>query len=70
MIIVITDISGIVKFIHQIVNRNALATMCKYYSRCGGMRGADSRIDFLRPLDGKSLRESATKLTPDRYKKL
>lgn len=35
--------------------------MCKFHSEVGGVRGADSRIDFLRPSDGKSLRESATK---------
>ena len=40
--------------------------MCKFYSGCGGVRGADSRIDFLRPLDGKSLRESATKTYTNR----
>jgi len=44
--------------------------MCKFYSGCSGVRATDSRIDFLRPLYRKSLRESATKTYTKRYVKL
>lgn len=43
--------------------------MCKFYSGYGGVRGADSRIDFPVLSDGKSLRESATKTYTNRYGK-
>ncbi len=42
--------------------------MCKFYSGCGGVQGSDSRIDFLRLLERKSLRGSAAKTYANRYK--
>ena len=41
--------------------KKRVLTMCKFYSGFGGVRGADSRIDFPVLPDRKSLRESATK---------
>ncbi len=38
--------------------------MYKFYSGFGGVRGADSRIDFLCSSNGKSLRNPRQKLTP------
>lgn len=35
--------------------------MCKFYIGYSGVWDADSHIDFLRPSDGESLRESASK---------
>ena len=41
--------------------------MCKFYSGFGGVRGADSQIDFPVLPDRKSLRESVTKTYTKRW---
>lgn len=40
--------------------------MCKFHSGFGGVRGADSRINF-RPAGQEIARESATKTYTNRY---